>query len=181
MFRRLRFMIFNWLKPLMDAANVEFKNDIIHLKNREAVRVAEKLREKYEATLTPEKRAALQARPPIGGCSHRKGIGPYVNAEAEAKGGENNWRIIDYNVAFHTFPDCTQKIWCMRCNEAAWNRHGEKTPNWEAFLELTRHTTNHQTQSEIAPEMLAKYGEFLEGPAADWIKNAIKVVYLDKL
>jgi hypothetical protein len=180
MFQRIRFFIYNWLKPWMDAVGIEFKNELVRQQNRKNAKIADELQEKFHATLTDEKIAALRARPPIGGCSHRKGIGPYTNPDDEMSGGANRFRIKDYNVGFHTYPDCTQSIRCMRCNEVAWNRHGEKTPNWDAFLELTHQTTNTATQSEITPEMLSKYGRFLEGPAAQWDWSK-KVVYLDKL
>jgi hypothetical protein len=178
MFRRIRFLIFSWLKPWMDSVAIEFKNELV-------LKAAE-IQRRYVESMTAEKLEALRKQPPIGGCSHRKGIGPYTNPSDEMSGGTNRYRIKDFNVAFHTFPDCTQVIRCMRCNEEAWNRHGVKTPNWDAFLALTKESTNTPSQSEIAPIMLAKFGQFLEGPAADeakWVmsNNAVKVVYQDKL
>jgi hypothetical protein len=84
----------------------------------------------------------LLKRPPIGGCSHKKAMGPYVDAEHEFRPG--TFPITDYNVYLHTFPDGKRRIRCNRCGEVAW----EGDSNWPAMYELLRDTTNRESSAE---------------------------------
>jgi hypothetical protein len=84
----------------------------------------------------------LLKRPPVGGCSHKKAMGPYVDAEHEFRPG--TFPTTDFNVYLHTFQDGKRRIRCNRCGEVAW----EGDSNWSAMYELLKLTTNRESSAE---------------------------------
>lgn len=84
----------------------------------------------------------LLRQPPIGGCSHRKGMGPYKNPETEF--GRGGLGIVDYDVYLHTFIDSSQRIHCRRCGQNWFPGQA----GWEKALEMTRQSTNRESASE---------------------------------
>jgi len=93
-------------------------------------------------TKVPDFFKDLLRQPPIGGCSHRKGMGPYKNPETEF--GRGGLGLIDYDVYQHTFIDGNQRIHCRRCGENWW----KDQLGWEQAVEMTRQSTNRASASE---------------------------------
>lgn len=111
--------------------------------------------------------------PPIGSCSHRKGMGPYKNPETEFGVDQMFGRMHykDYDVYLHTFPDGRQRIHCRRCNQN-WFK-GD--PGWDEAVAMTEQSTNRASSSEI----------LLSGDVLEAYRNRLKtetiVTYQDKL
>lgn len=80
--------------------------------------------------------------PPIGGCSHLKGKGPYKDADHEFK--KSLGVYTDYNVSDHTFIGGNRVIKCLRCKQE-W-RPGES--GWEEAIRMAEVSTNHASSSE---------------------------------
>jgi hypothetical protein len=104
-----------------------------------------RLRFMFDRNLLSEDLRKLLRQPPIGGCSHKKGMGPYVSLEAElGEGGFLRPMVVDYNVYLHTFPDGRQRIRCNRCGETVW----EGDAKWSAWLQMTQQSTNRASAAE---------------------------------
>lgn len=89
--------------------------------------------------------------PPIGGCSHRKGMGPYKNAKTEF--GPTVFPR-DYDVYLHTFIDSSQRIHCRRCGQNWFPGQ----PGWADAVSMTKQSTNRESASESPLFNLAEPG-----------------------
>lgn len=132
--------------------DVKWKNIFHRFLNHVGV-VSSVLRFLYYRGLVNEELRDLLALPPVGGCSHKKGMGPYVDENVEFGNklnpitGRTKPITTDYNIYLHTFADGRRRIRCNRCGEVAWE--GDK--NWPKMYALLKQTTNHESAAESGP------------------------------
>jgi hypothetical protein len=139
---KIAFRLYKLVKPLFDRLERRYRREIRRLQQLEAFKLGEQLFRNYEANKNPDKVKSLRRQPPIGGCSHLKGVGPYRGPNDESYGSKFPAR--DYNVSFHTFVDGRARVRCNRCGETRWQ--GE--PGFEEFLNMVHQSTNTQSSSE---------------------------------
>jgi hypothetical protein len=141
---RFQLWLYKLLKPWFEKIEFACKRELRKARQLENLGLGLKKLLDYRAKKTPELIKALRRQPPIGGCSHRKGWRPYLNAASETNAG-GKFLMKDYNVSMHTFPNAKTRIRCNRCGETKWR--GE--PGYEEFLKLVQQSTNKPSSSEV--------------------------------
>lgn len=132
-----KFKLWLWMKwaALSARVNKYFENTYRTYMSAKALKEAEEFLKKFR-----EGRGYL-SYPPVSN-SHCKHL----------KGGKLRGFCKDYNVACHTFPDGSKKIWCLNgCGFQIWSDRDNKdnrSKAWRGAIAMLEQSTNTPSSSE---------------------------------